>query len=429
MKEIFEKIGPLPRHINSPSYDLALSALAEKYRLEIHKYDSTHNHNGWVIPPKYHVESAHIKFNGELIYDGCSHPLGVISYSKSFSGKVTKEELLKHCYYDHRNEEWIPYHFRQSYRPWDRDWGFCLPKKIIENLRDGIYDVEINVIDGVEELKIGRGYLKGKSDLNIALCAHLDHPGLVNDDLSGVVVILEALEKLRDANLNYGIEVFVVPEIIGTQYYLNNNKVPFEGLFVESVGQGGDFCLQQSLNGVSIMDSIASNLVVNNYSGQVASFRSVYGNDEINFESFGCPMPSLTRGVFAGYHSSEDNVSNISYDCVSEAISLVVDIVKGYQSHCIIEKKFIGVIALANPMHNLYVDPGQIAFGMPGESAELRKIMDALPTYGKYISMSKMLKHLNIACTEKVINYLKLWEDRGLIKLHGLYDVEVARQN
>jgi aminopeptidase-like protein len=311
MIDIFKKIGPLPRHINSPSYDLAIKMLAEEYGLEIHTFNSIHNHNGWIIPPKYHVKNATIKFNGELIYDGCAHPLGVISYSTKFSGRVTKDELLKHCFYDHRNEEWIPYHFRQSYRPWDRDWGFCLPKKIIKNLQEGFYDVEIDIEEGVEELKIGRGFIKGKSDLNIALCAHLDHPGLVNDDLSGVVVILEAFKRLKSLSLNYGLEVFIVPEIIGTQFYLNKNPVPFEGLFVESVGQGGEFCLQQSLDGKSLMDAVAGKQTTEKYFGKLSPFKSVYGNDEINFESFGCSMPSLTRGDFHGYHSSEDNINNI----------------------------------------------------------------------------------------------------------------------
>jgi hypothetical protein len=152
----------------------------------------------------------------------------------------------------------------------------------------------------------------------------------------------------------------------------------------------------------------------------------VYGNDEINFESFGCSMPSLTRGDFHGYHSSEDNINNILFDKVNEAISLVVDVIKDYQNQCIIEKKFNGLVSLANPKFDLYIDPGQLAFGIKGENKELRIIMDALPAVGKYTSLEKLIKGLNVSNVNLIIQYLRLWEEKGLIKLHGIYDELLA---
>ena len=109
-------LGPLPRHINSPSYDFAASYLAKEYDLSTVKLGPSREVNGWVIPPKYSVTSAFIKDNdGNIVWDGLSHPLSVISYSSPVNKIVSNSELKEHCYYDHRSDHDIPYHFRQSY--------------------------------------------------------------------------------------------------------------------------------------------------------------------------------------------------------------------------------------------------------------------------------------------------------------------------
>jgi aminopeptidase-like protein len=421
MKNFLKELGRLPRHINSPAYDYALQTLSDHYNLETIIYNSTSNHNGWEVPPKYSVINAYMKKNDKVIYDGTDHPLKVISYSSSFCGIVSKEELIKHCYFDHRDDTWIPYHFRQSYRPWKRDWGFCVPKQFIDTLEDGNYEVLIDIDEGREELKIGRGYIAGKSPIVLALCAHLDHPGLVNDDLSGVITILEVMKRLRSASLNYSLEVFIVPEIIGPQFYLNANTPPFEGLFVESVGQSSAFQLQASLNQKSIIDRVASRVVLEKDDAKVVPFRSIYGNDEINFETFGCPMPSLTRGNFYGYHSHLDCFENLSLNMIEDAINTVEKIVLNYQDEYIVEKRFEGLLSLANPKYGLYIDPGQAAFGTISEDVNLRRIMDVMSTVSKYTSLMDILRIANVDDEVSAINYLRKWHEKGLIILHGKY--------
>jgi aminopeptidase-like protein len=420
MMEIFKELAGLPRHINSPAYDYSIEKLSREYGFKIFKYDTDQDHLGWEIPPKYSVSNAYIKKNGATIYNATDHPLKVISYSASFSGVVNKEELVKHCFYDHRNDDWIPYHFRQSYRPWDRDWGFCVPKKFLDTLEEGDYEVLIETLEGEKELKIGKGVAKGRSPISFALCAHLDHPGLANDDLSGVLVVLEVFKRLKKRNLAFSVEVFIVPEIIGPQYYLNENRAPYEGLFVESVGQDGNFVLQSSLKGGALIDTVASNVIKNAKGGNVVPFRTVYGNDEINFETYGCPMASLTRGKFEGYHSDLDCFDNIIPEKMSEAVNVVEEIVLNFQNEIIVEKKYKGLPSLAHPNFNLYIDPGQVAFGINSENSILRKVMDVIPTMSNFFSLAYLLDQ--IGCedeTEQVMNYLKKWKDKGLLELHG----------
>ncbi|HRO51471.1 MAG TPA: DUF4910 domain-containing protein, partial [Hyphomicrobium sp.] len=65
-----------------------------------------------------------------------------------------------------------------------------------QTLRDSLTEDAYRVIIRSEftpgALKIGEVYIPGERPENFVLAAHLDHPAMVNDDLSGVVVGLEA---------------------------------------------------------------------------------------------------------------------------------------------------------------------------------------------------------------------------------------------
>ena len=96
------------------------------------------------------------------------------------------------------------------------------------------YEVLIEVTEGEPELRVGCGKIEGKTNLKFVLCAHLDHPGMANDDLSGVMVLCEVKKRLENLNLEYGLEFVITLEIIGTEYFLQNqlDDLPLEGLFV-----------------------------------------------------------------------------------------------------------------------------------------------------------------------------------------------------
>ena len=85
--------------------------------------------NGWIIPKGLEVLKAEIRNNGNLIYDAKKSPLGVPALSESFEGQLTLEELIPHLF-TAENADAIPYHWNKLYRPGERLWGFCIPKKI-----------------------------------------------------------------------------------------------------------------------------------------------------------------------------------------------------------------------------------------------------------------------------------------------------------
>jgi aminopeptidase-like protein len=152
MIEIVRELTPLNRAVCSRGYDAAVSHLCKLLPFRVISVPEARKHNGWVIPPSWDVEEAKIVKNGTVIYDGTAHPLGVIALSAAFRGTVSLEELKRHLHFDHRNDDWIPYHYRQQFRAWARDWGFCVPKRFFDGLTPGDYEVVIETAEGPGEM-------------------------------------------------------------------------------------------------------------------------------------------------------------------------------------------------------------------------------------------------------------------------------------
>ena len=189
MMKILEDLTALNRVMCSTDYDRTVDCMRQLLPCEVLEYPATsQEHNGWVIPPKWDVAEATITKNGELVYDGTWHPLGVIALSAPFEGTVSRGILQEHLHYDHRYSDSLTYHFRQQFRSWDRDWGFCVPKDLYDALEPGDYEVRIVTREEPGVLKIVVGTHAGKVPYAIALCANLDHPGVANDGLAVVAV-------------------------------------------------------------------------------------------------------------------------------------------------------------------------------------------------------------------------------------------------
>ena len=105
--------------------------------LDIFRYNSGEEHNGWIIPDKWKVEEAKVFFAGDLIYDGTINALGVAQYSESFEGEVDLDTLKKHIFSIPSLPDAHVFHCNWLYRPWERNWGLCPPHRIVESLKPG----------------------------------------------------------------------------------------------------------------------------------------------------------------------------------------------------------------------------------------------------------------------------------------------------
>lgn len=424
---IIEKLCDLNRIFCSTDYDTSIEYLKEHLPFQIHEYRSSEPHKGWVIPPKWDLVKAIIKHKGKTILE-VKHPLEIVGLSTSFQGKISLNELKKHLHYDHRNPKRIPYHFRQHYRPWERDWGFCVTQEFYDSLADGEYDVQIQTKESEGYLKVAEYIHHGTSPIGFAFVAHLDHPGMANDDLAGVAVGIELFEKLSKLKTKFTYRLVLVQEIIGSVFYLDetmsdkSNKPEtqiIESCFLEMLGSKTPLALQASQMEKSRLEVLLERTLKDNgITFRKGEFRSIVCNDEIVWESHGIPMCSLSRYPYPEYHSNFDNLSIISHDSLSEAVENLHQTVLKLENEILITKNFEGVYSLAHPNYGLYVDPGQPAFGdLPSESVvNLRCVMDNMSLYPKYIFLDSIAEKLNIP-HDVLLGYLRKWEKHHLISL------------
>lgn len=421
--QIITKLWRLNRIFCSSDYDACLEFLSTFLPFQIHEYRSSSSYKGWEIPPKWDLCEGAIFHEGKLIFQ-VEHPLQIIGLSGSFHGTVSLEELKKHLHYDQRSPYNTPYHFRQHYRPWKRDWGFCVTRNFYDSLKEGFYEVKIVTKESEGYLKVAEFVKPGKCIQEFAFAAHLDHPGMANDDLSGVAAGVELFHRLSTLETKFTYRLVIVQEMIGSVFYLDQSlKNPSEILgscFLEMLGSATPLALQSSRSEKNCLESkLEKGLQASRLPYRKGPFRTIICNDEIVWESKGIPMCSLSRYPYPEYHSDQDNLDIISEAMLTQAVDLLYETVKHLDQATLVQKHFEGVFSLAHPDYKLYVDPGQPAFGGLSQAStmNLRHLMDEMALLPKYSFLEEITDQLQIPLDEALC-YLRLWEKKGLITLY-----------
>lgn len=424
MMEIVRDLTPLNRTVCSLAYDQAANYLCQELPFRVISVPGSQEHNGWVIPPSWDVEEARIVKDGRTVYDGTVHPLGVIALSKSFSGSVNLEELRRHLHYDHRNDDSIPFHYRQQFRSWSRDWGFCIPKRIYDQLMPGAYDIVIRTKEVPGTLKILEYKHQGSLEFTIVFGGNLDHAGVANDGLAGCVVGLEVLRRLRGRKTKFTYSLVLSPGIIGSEFYLANlsrseRSRILEGIFLEMLGSATPLAVQQSRQAmVSSWHALKTSLDHLGVPYRTGPFESIIVNDEYVWENYGVPMLSFSRFPYPEYHSSRDSVEIIKEASLNEAVDALIGVVDWLEASPLVIKKFEGNICLSNPQYDLYVDYGQIALGdtLSDHRRRMRCLMDFVPALDRPLSVRAVADHVGLP-EKETLEYLQRWASKGLVDL------------
>jgi aminopeptidase-like protein len=424
MMKILEDLAPLNRVMCSTDYDRAVEYLQRMVPSRVVEYDGSEEYNGWVIPPKWDVVQANIVMKDQLVYDGTRHPLGVIALSAPFEGRVSREVLKEHLHYDHRYNDSLTFHFRQQFRSWDRDWGFCVPRDFYDALEPGEYDVRIETKEAPGVLKVLEATHRGAVPSTIALCANLDHPGVANDGLAGVAVGVEVFRRLRDWQTKYSYKLVLGPGIMGTEYYLGRmarveRQQILECLCLWMLGSRTGLALQESRgSSSSIEHALAQAMDTRGTEYRRGEFESIIINDEYLWEAYGIPACSLSRFPYPEYHSSRDNASIMSEDHLDEAATIVFQAIMELETTPLLEKRFDGTVCLSNPRYDLYKDPGQISFGerLTEEAHRLRMLQDFLPSIRFPVPIRSLALRFLLS-EEVVLEYLARWEQKSLVRL------------
>lgn len=319
MRQMIDGLWTLPRDIVSDGYDAALRALSGQLPMRVHEFPSGTECWSWIVPERWGCREAYLEtLDGRRLFAYSDHPLHVVSYSLPFDAVVTRAELLEHLHVHPLLDDAIPFIFKY----YERDWGLCCTREQRDALTDDHYRVVIRSEFGYGALKVGEVLVPGRSDESIVLCAHLCHPHMVNDDLSGVVVGMDVVRELmRRPPGRYTYRFLIVPETIGSLAWLSRHEALLPrlrgGLFLEMLGLDGPLALQHSFAGDTAVDRcFAMALAAAEPDGWTGAFRTIIGNDERQFNAPGVrvPMLSLSRVRRPGdpawpypeYHSSRD---------------------------------------------------------------------------------------------------------------------------
>ena len=300
MSETIAALWRLPRDIVSDGYDSALQALATQVPMLIHEYPTGTECWSWLIPEKWTCRDARLEtIDGHVLFSYLDNPLHAVSYSLPFDAVISREELFEHLHTHPRLDDAIPFIFKY----YERDWGLCCSKKLADSLKDEKYRVVIDSEFSFGSLKVGECVVHGASEQTFVLCAHLCHPAMVNDDLSGVVVGVQVMQELlKRQDLRYTYRFLILPETIGSVAYLSHNMNLVSnmvgGLFLEMLGLDNPHALQLSFDGSTEMDRCLSQVLTESTADAwIGAFRTVVGNDERQFNGPGVrvPMLSLSR--------------------------------------------------------------------------------------------------------------------------------------
>lgn len=304
----------LCRSLTGPGIRATLGYIAERIPLAIREVPSGTPVLDWAAPQEWTPRSAWIRrLDGETVVDFSRHSLHLLQYSKAVDRVVPVEELQRHLHSLPEQPDLIPY--RTAY--YGDTWGFCLPHRLRESLRDASYRVHIDADLAPGALSYGECVLPGESAEEVLISVHCCHPSLANDNLSGLSLALELARALAGRKRRFTWRFLFIPATIGSLAWLAANRDKVErirhGLVLSCLGDGGAFHYKASRRGDAAIDRIAAHVLKHEDAGNRVLPFIPYGYDERQYCSpgFDLPVGCLMRspnGTFPEYHTSADNL-------------------------------------------------------------------------------------------------------------------------
>jgi aminopeptidase-like protein len=386
--ETIKSLGPRMRvHVGSDMSN-CYQELSEIYdNASILKFNSGDQSNGWHIPPAWEVSHAVLKGpDGKVIADWNCDPLCLFTYSPAFSGKVSREELEPHLFTAESNPTATPYHFRNQYRHWDPEWGFCLPFEIYQTLGRGSYHVDIETrfepgtLDMVEQVH------SGEFDESILFVGHFDHPFMYNDGLSGCIAGHEAISALEGKSTKLSYRMLSTVEIIGSAFYCRDHakeRGVQEALFIAASAAEAELSYANSFHGNNWIDKVVKHVLQHNApDAEMYDFRQGdLGNDETAFDVEGIDIPcgSLMRAPIPYYHTNQDDFSQVNIDRLTEVVSIVSRVINVFENNSVLVPKFRGLPCLSHPDIDLYISPGSVSGNAQSSDPIVSRILGNIP--------------------------------------------------
>ena len=332
MHSLAAELFPICRSITGEGVRETLHRLRDDLPLRIHEVPTGTRVLDWKIPLEWNVRDAWVKDpSGRKVIDFAASNLHVVNYSLPARGRMPLRELDAHLHSLPDQPDAIPY--KTSY--YQEAWGFCLSHAERESLPDGDYEYCIDSSFRHGSLTYGEAYLPGAREEEILFTAHVCHPSLANDNLSGIVVLHHLIQALSKIERNWSYRFVFAPGTIGAITWLSRNRdlVPriHGGLAVAGVGDRGPLSYKRTRSGSSEIDLLVKRALrhcAREFS--VVDF-SPDGYDERQYNSpgFDVPVGRLSRTPYATYpeyHTSGDNLDFIRPDSLGTALDVLLGV-------------------------------------------------------------------------------------------------------
>ncbi len=396
------------------------------------RYGSGDTYNGWVVPDNWRVIKAEIRRDGKLLFDGRSHTLGVARYAKSFTGRLTWEELKPRLVTNPDLPDAYVFHCMWQYRPWAADWALSVPYEIYRDFGPGDYEVDLQTEYLPGEMLVGQHEKRGRSDQTIVFHSNSCHPHMANDGFAGTALLIALFQWLAKQDTHYSYRLVIGPEHLGTVFYLRDMpQAELDrmvcGVFEEMPGTQGAIKIASTFLGGLPIDHAFANAARHHAKAYVpVPWRSGAGNDETVWEAPGYEVPFLeiTRSEnlmhpYREYHTSLDTPELMEPAQLEEMLTVFKQAVLSLERNARVFRNFDGLVCLSNPQYDLYMereDPA-IAKNLPADSEKWGNLLDSLLRYfdGNMTLLEIAQKH--DLPFERVFNYLKRFEAKGLVRL------------
>jgi aminopeptidase-like protein len=313
------RLYPLCRSATGDGVRETLAILSEMVPLQIHEVPTGTPVLDWAVPEEWNVRDAYVKNSrGERVIDFQRSNLHVVGYSVPVSQKMSLRELKCKLHTLPAHPDWIPY--RTNY--FRHDWGFCLTEHQLQSLEEDTYEVLIDSTLKAGSLTYGELVLPGLESAEVLLSAHVCHPSLCNDNLSGISVaaflaryLARRAQEGRPTRYTY--RFLFAPATIGAITWLGRNEANLSrirhGLVLTLLGDSGALTYKRSRRGDALIDRAAAHALAHVPGGSIRDFIP-YGYDERQFCSpgFDLPVGCLMRtphGEFDEYHTSADDLN------------------------------------------------------------------------------------------------------------------------
>jgi aminopeptidase-like protein len=262
----------------------------------------------------------------------------LLNYSTPVRAKMSLTDLRPHLYSLPDRPDWIPY--RTSY--WSEQWGFCLTHRQLAALPEGEYEVVIDSSLAPGSLTYAEARIPGELADEFAIFTHICHPGLANDNATGMATAALLAAELMRSRPRLSYRVIFAPVTIGSITWLTRNEAAARklrgGLVIGLLGDPGALTYKRSRRGNTEVDLIASAVVRGlDSAARVVDF-SPYGYDERQLCSpgFNLPIGRLTRssnGEYPEYHTSADNLDLVDVGALTQSIRAIADILSRVDSN------------------------------------------------------------------------------------------------